>query len=1285
MDPCFGVLEYDDSDYDPQYINQIGFGFSCVEIQSKSVRKYEKLGASGERLALRFVNPDMNNLDQWMERCITELLSTIAKDLNVKPADRVGINFANSNNDKLNFAFSFRRYDQYNSQIILNGLENVIQSNSRFFLDDTLVVRIDHVTIPVGYGRRSHVGKTTDEYFKLHKSSIFNPVLKPEHSTICLAVALVVARAYATDINQYNFLTYNRNYDALIISAENLCRDANVNLVNGGSIDEIIQFQDHLGCDFRITVFSSRDGKQKYFKSCHPNYKYVINLLLDSEHYSIVLKPTAAFATQYFCSHCSTCYSDQFGHKKCTIKCNSCLCTPPCVNELKLKCNDCNRFFVSPRCYHNHIRNNLCSKLKICTNCTVSYTVKKKSDHVCNESYCKVCKSIQPIRHDCYMPIKKIKKETKNGVLFIFFDFESYQNKPIEHEDNKFEHEVMLCVSHQSCITCRNFEDINVLCANCGAREHVFMGDDALENFMTYLGGLNEKFRQVVMISHNGQKYDMHFILKYMYAHTAEWPLREESLIMNGTKILRIKVGRFSFLDSINFFNCALSSLPKMFSIENHSKGHYPHYFNTRENLDYVGDLPAFEYFDADNMKNDQYQKLNEWYNAEKTAKTVFNNKNVLVDYCKGDVTILRLACLKFRSMLIELTNVDPFNQVTLASTAMAVFTTMFLKAEEISIIPRSGYRFADNQSLKALKWLEWESHKRGIKIQSAANGREVRLSHNILVDGFHYPKTVFSFLGCYWHQCIKCFPHQFQKIPSSNLQSHSLYESSRARAAKIKRMGFDLIEIWEHEFDEMMKSNGEIEKYILSLNYLKVAPLDARDAFMGGRTGVCKLYHKASPGEKILYYDVTSLYPFINKYGRYPVGTPKILLGKDLHNRTVFDIDGLLKVDILPPRQLYHPVLGVKLHNKLMFILCHKCAVDVNTSKCTHSDVERMFHGTYIADELRLAVQKGYQILKIYEAWHFESMTRFNKLSKSGGLFSGYIDTFVKLKTTFSGFPSWCKSDEDKKLFVKKFNDNEGISLDIGAISKNSGYRSLAKLLLNSLWGRLGMRTNKPKKIFINNADQLLKLMVNPSYEVNHFHELSDQSLLVSYNLKAECEQMQSYVNVILAAYTSCLARIHLYKYLDLLQERCLYHDTDSVIFTCKENEECPKLGDYLGELTDELADFGENSYISEAVFTSEKSYALRIKTPGKKDSIECKVKGLNLGYANSKLVNFDCMKNMILHDQNQQIELKNRLISRTGDSVVYSTHQSYTFKVTATKRVKIGADRINTLPYGY
>lgn len=91
------------------------------------------------------------------------------------------------------------------------------------------------------------------------------------------------------------------------------------------------------------------------------------------------------------------------------------------------------------------------------------------------------------------------------------------------------------------------------------------------------------------------------------------------------------------------------------------------------------------------------------------------------------------------------------------------------------------------------------------------------------------------------------------------------LYESCLLRAKKIRELGFELIEMWEHEFDDMVKINPAINTYINTLDHLNFAPLDPHDAFMGGRTGVCKMYHKARDNEKFFYSDVTSLYPYIN------------------------------------------------------------------------------------------------------------------------------------------------------------------------------------------------------------------------------------------------------------------------------------------------------------------------------------------------------------------------------------------------------------------------------------
>jgi hypothetical protein len=63
-----------------------------------------------------------------------------------------------------------------------------------------------------------------------------------------------------------------------------------------------------------------------------------------------------------------------------------------------------------------------------------------------------------------------------------------------------------------------------------------------------------------------------------------------------------------------------------------------------------------------------------------------------------------------------------------------------------------------------------------------------------------------------------------------------------------------------------------------------------------------------------MLYFDVTSLYPFINATKEYPVGHPDIILNDFGDLETVCDrYFGFIKCRILPPEKLYIPVLSAK------------------------------------------------------------------------------------------------------------------------------------------------------------------------------------------------------------------------------------------------------------------------------------------------------------------------------------------------------------------------------------
>jgi len=95
---------------------------------------------------------------------------------------------------------------------------------------------------------------------------------------------------------------------------------------------------------------------------------------------------------------------------------------------------------------------------------------------------------------------------------------------------------------------------------------------------------------------------------------------------------------------------------------------------------------------------------------------------------------------------------------------------------------------------------------------------------------------------------------------------------------------------------------------------------LCTRDALYEGRTEAIHLHYKAPEGETIHYVDVMSLYPYISKYFKFPVGHPVIHMGNACKDKEAcLHKDGLIKCSIVPPER-YHPVLPFRASQKIMF-----------------------------------------------------------------------------------------------------------------------------------------------------------------------------------------------------------------------------------------------------------------------------------------------------------------------------------------------------------------------------
>jgi hypothetical protein len=111
---------------------------------------------------------------------------------------------------------------------------------------------------------------------------------------------------------------------------------------------------------------------------------------------------------------------------------------------------------------------------------------------------------------------------------------------------------------------------------------------------------------------------------------------------MNGQKIMRMTVEHIEIIDSISYLPFPLRKLAGAFELSA-SKTWCPHYFNTNENLNYVGPIPDISYYGADQMSTSKRTEFLEWYEGQKAE--LFDNKRVLESYCQDDVTVLREAC----------------------------------------------------------------------------------------------------------------------------------------------------------------------------------------------------------------------------------------------------------------------------------------------------------------------------------------------------------------------------------------------------------------------------------------------------------------------------------------------------------------------------------------------------------------------------------------------------------------------------------------------------------------
>ena len=489
-----------------------------------------------------------------------------------------------------------------------------------------------------------------------------------------------------------------------------------------------------------------------------------------------------------------------------------------------------------------------------------------------------------------------------------------------------------------------------------------------------------------------------------------------------------------------------------------------------------------------------------------------------------------------------------------------------------------------------------------------------------------------------------------------------TLFNQTLAKHKAIIDAGYNLVSTYECQ----LTKNKEYQKFAKNFTQEIVEPLKPRDAFYGGRTSATKLLYNFKDNECGRYVDFCSLYPTVQYYKKYPIGHPTKIFNPEKHDKSWY---GLIKCKVLGPRQLYHPILPQRIkvdsYEKLVFTLCKACAESRNQNKFEHSDSKRTFVGTWTSDEVNKAIEKGYKVIRTYEVWHFDKST--------DDLFKGYIRRFMKIKLESSKYDFKTKEEETKfKARIKN-----SLDIDIGKFEFNAGLRSVAKLCLDSLWGRFGQRSNMSQTKYVTEVSEFYEILLDNKLDNINFQFINDDIVQMTYNFKDQFVDNSKNTNVYIACFTTSHARLMLYDKLDYLNEKVLYFDTDSIIYA-DDGTKNIETGDMLGDMTDEISGKGISSFAS----TGPKSYSFKYGDNEEKPAI----KGFTLNHENNSLLNHDSLSKIVKIQIREITVVNESKITRKNRGIV-DKYCENVFKFGYDKRVigQINENCIDTLPFGY
>jgi len=381
-----------------------------------------------------------------------------------------------------------------------------------------------------------------------------------------------------------------------------------------------------------------------------------------------------------------------------------------------------------------------------------------------------------------------------------------------------------------------------------------------------------------------------------------------------------------------------------------------------------------------------------------------------------------------------------------------------------------------------------------------------------------------------------------------------------------------------------------------------------ATDIRQGYTGGAVDMYIPRPPkGTKTFVYDVNSLYPFTMDEFDMPIGKPTLFEG-DIR-KIESDAFGFFYCNIITPDNLKHPIIQTHI----------KTEDGIRTVAPLGQWRDMIF-----SKEIDNAVKYGYK---------FEILWGYKFQRKN--IFKDYVNTLYNLRLQYP---------------------------------KSNPLNYIAKLLMNSLYGRFGMMDSFPN-IEIMDVSDFIKFEEGFSDDIMDFIELDNKIMVIHRSHQIDVNTLLNghkenhNVSIAIASAITAYARIHMSQFKNNSDFNLFYSDTDSAYFD-------KPLPDHLID-SKTLGKMKLEYIINKAIFLAPKVYYLETED-GK---VIYKVKGLS----HDVDLTIEDFENLLFKDNYlEKSQIKWRKNLHEGNISVIN--QLYTLKVTDNKR-KLIYDQNNKL----